>query len=98
MYFSAQTQNEFHKDIYDIYDTVRGRQVLVDVNRHRPLTFIPGAARWLCCAASLCTAEPPGSGPAVGAPDSESEDWTPVSCTDQPDDDDKRQYKQIYDQ
>lgn len=45
---------------------------------------LPGAARWLGCAASLCTAGPPGWELAVGDLDSGPEDWTTFSCTGQP--------------
>lgn len=45
---------------------------------------LPGAARWLGCAASLCTAGPPGWELAVGDQDSGPEDWTTFSCTGQP--------------
>lgn len=52
--------------------------------KQRCWSCLPGAARWPCCAASLCTAEQPEWGPVVGDQGSETEDWMRASYTGQP--------------
>lgn len=67
----------------------KDKQVSLTVQKHANRSQegcegLPEAARWLGCAASLCTAEPPGWELAVGDLDSGPEDWTTFSCTGRP--------------